>query len=145
MINFQRLQPYAGFHDLVFVEEFRVSSFYYPGAQRGHSRFRRLYGAHDRVPDFARTRPYRYACAATCQQRIRGGALLEAHPLVEQVSHPGLSSHPDYELAQQILPQVRGAVFSFELAVGVKPGEFFIENLSLFSHLAQMSVMQSRW
>ena len=69
---------------------------------------------------------------------------LEAHPLVEQVSHPGLSSHPDYELAQQILPLGAGAVFSFELRVGVKPGEFLLRTCPC-SHIWQMSVMQSRW
>ena len=68
---------------------------------------------------------------------------LEAHPLVEQVSHPGLSSHPDYELAQQILPLGAGAVFSFELRGGREAGRVFIENLALFSHLANVGDAKS--
>ena len=63
--------------------------------------------------------------------------------MVESVSHPGLSSHPDFELAKQILPLGAGAVFSFELRGGREAGRVLIESLELFSHLANVGDAKS--
>ncbi|HUG87442.1 MAG TPA: aminotransferase class I/II-fold pyridoxal phosphate-dependent enzyme [Actinomycetota bacterium] len=57
-------------------------------------------------------------------------ALLEDHPVVEQVWYPGLSSHPDHEVAQRIL-RAPGGMISFELAGGLEAGRRFQESLEV--------------
>jgi len=59
------------------------------------------------------------------------------------VHHPSVTTHKDHELARQLLPKGCGAVFSFELAGGRPAGSAFIENLQLFSHLANVGDAKS--
>ena len=47
---------------------------------------------------------------------------LEAHPDVRIAHHPGLRSHPEYELAQRQMPAGGGGVLAFELADGATAG-----------------------
>ena len=68
---------------------------------------------------------------------------LVEHPLVEHVSYPGLPSHPDYELAQDLLPKGAGAVFTFSVKGGREAGRVLIENLEIFSHLANVGDAKS--
>ncbi len=68
---------------------------------------------------------------------------LEAHPKVERVYYAGLPSHPDYSLAQKYLPKGCGAVMSFDLKGGREAGRKFIEDLELFSHLANVGDAKS--
>jgi O-acetylhomoserine (thiol)-lyase len=68
---------------------------------------------------------------------------LSTQPLVSKVSHPALASHPDYALAQQILPKGAGAVFSFDLSVDRATGRKFVEALKIFSHLANVGDAKS--
>ena len=67
---------------------------------------------------------------------------LEQHEMVASVSYPGLPNHPDYELAQRMLPKGCGAIFSFELKGGATQ-DAFIESLSVFSHLANVGDAKS--
>lgn len=55
---------------------------------------------------------------------------LEKHPAVEKVFYPGLSSHPQYELAKLQMKWM-GGVVSFESKGGVLSGQKFISNLHL--------------
>ena len=57
---------------------------------------------------------------------------------VEWVNHPSLTSHPDYELAQKLLPKGAGSILSFGVKGGRKAGQRFIEGVSLSSHLANI-------
>ena len=73
----------------------------------------------------------------------RVAAFLEAHAAVISVSHPDLASHPDHALAHQLLPRGAGAVLSFDIAGGRAAGRTFIENLTVFSHLANVGDAKS--
>jgi len=68
-------------------------------------------------------------------------ALLEFltnHEQVTWVRHPHLPNHPDYELAQKMLPKGASSVIVFGVAGGREGGATFIENLELASHLANV-------
>jgi methionine-gamma-lyase len=58
---------------------------------------------------------------------------LEAHPAVTRVAHPGLPSHPQYELAQQLLPGGGGGVLSFDIQGGREAGRTFTDSIRLMS------------
>lgn len=56
---------------------------------------------------------------------------LEAHPCVNWVNYPGLESHPDYELAQRVLPKGQGGVLTFGVAGNIKEVAAVVDNLKL--------------
>ena len=68
---------------------------------------------------------------------------LEKHPAVGWVNHPGLESSPYHELAKKYLPKGCGSIFTFGVKGGLEAGREFIENLQLFSHLANVGDAKS--
>lgn len=68
---------------------------------------------------------------------------LEARDEVESVHYAGLPSSPWYSAGQKYLPRGAGAIVSFELAGGIEAGKTFVENLELFSHLANIGDVRS--
>ncbi len=68
---------------------------------------------------------------------------LEQHPAVEWVNYPGLPSHISYERAKKYLPDGAGAVLGFGIKGGKSNGRVFIDNLKVFSHLANVGDARS--
>jgi O-acetylhomoserine (thiol)-lyase len=68
---------------------------------------------------------------------------LENHPDVATVNYSGLPTSPWYAAANKYAPKGVGAVLSFELKGGVDAGRAFVDNLSLFSHLANIGDVRS--
>jgi O-acetylhomoserine (thiol)-lyase len=68
---------------------------------------------------------------------------LEAHPDVASVNYSGLPSSPWFETAAKYAPKGVGAVLSFELKGGVDAGRALVENVKLFSHLANIGDVRS--
>lgn len=68
---------------------------------------------------------------------------LQNHKKVSWVSYPGLTSHPSYEQAQKYLPKGAGAILTFGIKGGVEAGQKFIDNLCLFSHVANVGDAKS--
>ncbi|HEX2171244.1 MAG TPA: PLP-dependent transferase, partial [Dehalococcoidia bacterium] len=68
---------------------------------------------------------------------------LDEHPLVSWVSYPGLKSSPYYDLAQKYLPKGPGSIFAFGVKGGYEAGRKLIENVQLFSHLANVGDAKS--
>ena len=68
---------------------------------------------------------------------------LESHPKVSWVTYPGLKSHPDYERAKKYLPKGSGSILGFGIKGGLEAGRKFIDNLQLFSHLANVGDAKS--
>jgi O-acetylhomoserine (thiol)-lyase len=68
---------------------------------------------------------------------------LEAHEAVEWVNYPGLESHPSYKLARKYMPDGQGAILTFGIKGGVEAGRKVIDNVKLFSHLANVGDSKS--
>ena len=68
---------------------------------------------------------------------------LESHPDVASVNYSGLASSPWHAAAQKYAPLGVGAVLSFELKGGVDAGRALVENVTLFSHLANIGDVRS--
>ena len=77
------------------------------------------------------------------QNAKRAAEFLENHPNVKWVSYAGLPSHPDHERAQKYLPQGTGPVLGFGVKGGREAGAKFIDNLQLFSHVANIGDTRS--
>jgi O-acetylhomoserine (thiol)-lyase len=68
---------------------------------------------------------------------------LEAHASVEWVKYPSLESSPYRSLCKKYAPKGGGAVFSFGIRGGYEAGKKFINNLKIFSHLANVGDARS--
>jgi O-acetylhomoserine (thiol)-lyase len=68
---------------------------------------------------------------------------LESHPDVAEVYYAGLPSSPWHAAANRYAPQGVGAVLSFELKGGADAGRALVENVSLFSHVANIGDVRS--
>jgi O-acetylhomoserine (thiol)-lyase len=68
---------------------------------------------------------------------------LEEHDMVEWVKYASLPSSPYYAMAQKYTPKGAGAVFSFGVKGGYEAGRKFINNLKIFSHLANVGDARS--
>ena len=68
---------------------------------------------------------------------------LEKHSKVTWVKYASLPSSPYYALAQNYTPKGAGAVFSFGVKGGYEAGKRFINNLRIFSHLANVGDARS--
>ncbi|MBP1906413.1 O-acetylhomoserine (thiol)-lyase [Paenibacillus turicensis] len=77
------------------------------------------------------------------ENALKVAKYLEQHPDVAWVSYPGLSSHESYALAQKYLPKGQGAILTFGIKGGVDAGRKVIENVKLFSHLANVGDSKS--
>ena len=68
---------------------------------------------------------------------------LEKHPLVTWVNYPSLPSSKYHQIAQKYTPKGAGAVFTFGIKGGYDAGKRFIDNLKMFSHLANVGDSRS--
>lgn len=68
---------------------------------------------------------------------------LNNHPQVDAVHHPSLSSEPSHELYKKYLPNGGGSIFTFEIKGGVAEAHKFIDNLEIFSLLANVADSKS--
>lgn len=68
---------------------------------------------------------------------------LNNHPQVEAVHHPSLPSEPSHELYKKYLPNGGGSIFTFEIKGGVEEAFKFIDNLEIFSLLANVADSKS--
>ena len=63
---------------------------------------------------------------------------LSEHKQIDWIKHPSLPDHPDYELAQRLLPNGTGSIIACGVKGGRKAGQVFIESVQLASHLANV-------
>ena len=68
---------------------------------------------------------------------------LANNPLVEKVNHPSLPDHPDHELYEKYFPNGGASIFTFEIKGGKDATWKFIDNLQLFSLLANVADVKS--
>src|SRR5882757_8480280 len=134
----QLTEPYAGYHGIVFDEQFGKAAFIMRARTEG-------------LRDFG-------ACLSPTNafQLLQGietlGVRMDRHvsnthavldfltsnKAVDWVLHPSLESHPDHALARKLLPRGAGSIISFGIKGGRAAGKKFIEQLKLISHLANV-------
>lgn len=68
---------------------------------------------------------------------------LNNHPQVEAVHHPSLESEPSHKLYQKYFPNGAGSIFTFEVKGDAKTAQKFIDNLAIFSLLANVADVKS--
>lgn len=136
-------EPYAGYHDLDFAEEFGPAAF----ISRARAEGLRDFGAclspmHAfYILQGIETLHVRMPLHVANTEAI--AEFLEENEAVRWVAYPTLKSHADHELASQLLPQGCGAIMSFGIQGGREAGRKFIERVQVFSHLANVGDAKS--
>ncbi|MBR2752500.1 MAG: O-acetylhomoserine aminocarboxypropyltransferase/cysteine synthase [Lachnospiraceae bacterium] len=68
---------------------------------------------------------------------------LANHPKVKKVNHPALPDHPDHAVYERFFPNGGGSIFTFEIKGGQEEAWKFIDNLKIFSLLANVADVKS--
>ena len=68
---------------------------------------------------------------------------LTKHPLVEKVNHPSLPDHPDHALYEKYFPNGGASIFTIQIKGGREEAFKFIDNLKIFSLLANVADVKS--
>ncbi len=131
-------QPYDGYHGISFAEEYGHQAL----SMRARAEGLRDFGA-AMSPTNAfyllqgiETLPLRMKRHVENATSVID--FLETNDAVAWVSHPSVTTHPDHDLAQRLLPKGAGAILSFGVVGGREAGRRFIENVQLASHLANV-------
>ena len=139
----QLTEPYSGFHNMIFTQEFGPAAFISRARKEGARDFGACMSPHTAFLILQGVETLGLRMDRHVQTTREIVNFLNQHKAVSSVSYPELESHPDHELAKKILPNGCGAVFTFELKGGKKAGQNFIENLNIFSHLANVGDSKS--
>ena len=136
-------EPYAGFHNMNFAEEFGPAAFISRARKEGARDFGACMSPTTafQVLQGMETLPLRMRQHVENTRKIV--QFLSDHDAVERVTYPELPEHPDHELAKKLLPLGCGAVFSFSVKGGRAAGQRFIEKVELLSHLANVGDAKS--
>ena len=134
----QLTEPYAGYHGIVFDEQFGTAAFIMRARTEGlrdfgaclspTNAFHLLQGI-----ETLGIRMERHVANTTAVLTA-----LTANKAVDWVLHPALENHPDHALAKTLLPRGAGSIISFGIKGGRPAGRKFIEALKLTSHLANV-------
>jgi O-acetylhomoserine (thiol)-lyase len=131
-------EPYAGYHGIVFDEQFGQAAFIMRARTEGlrdfgaclspTNAFQLLQGVETLGVRMERHMANTHAVLYS----------LAANKAVDWVLHPALDNHPDHELAKRLLPRGAGSIVSFGIKGGRPAGKKFIESLRMISHLANV-------
>jgi O-acetylhomoserine (thiol)-lyase len=136
-------EPYEGFHNLVFTEEFGPAAFISRARKEGLRDFGACMSPTSAFHILQGVETLGLRMQRHVDNTRRVVAFLQEQEMVSTVAYPELDGHPDRELAQRLLPRGCGAVFSFDLEGGREAGVAFVDALSLFSHLANVGDAKS--
>jgi len=131
-------EPYAGYHGLDFAEEFGTQAFVMRARAEGMKDFGACMSPANAfyILQGIETLPLRMQKHVANAEAV--AEFLDGSDEVEWVNYPSLKSHPDHELAKDLLPKGAGSILSFGIQGGREAGRKFIESVSLASHLANI-------
>jgi O-acetylhomoserine (thiol)-lyase len=135
--------PYKGFHDMVFAEESSTAAFLLRCRREGLRDFGACLSPMNawQILQGIETLPVRMDRHILNTRAII--EFLQSHPFVNAIHHPDIETHRDHELAKKYFPKGSSAVFSFDIKGTRVQGRALIDNLRLFSHLANVGDAKS--
>jgi len=131
-------EPYAGYHGIVFDEQFGPAAFIMRARTEGLRDFGACLSPTNAFQLLQGIETLSVRMERHMQNTHAVLAFLKSSTAVEWVLHPSLENHPDHELAKKLLPRGAGSIVSFGIKGGRAAGRKFIESLRLISHLANV-------
>jgi O-acetylhomoserine (thiol)-lyase len=139
----QLTEPYKGFHDMIFTEEFGPAAYINRARKEGARDFGACMSPHTAFLILQGIETLGLRMDRHVQSTREIVHYLNNHDAVISVCYPELDGHPDHFLAKELFPKGCGAVFTFEIQGGREAGKVFIDNLNIFSHLANVGDSKS--
>lgn len=136
-------EPYEGFHNMNFVDEYGPAAYINRARKEGARDFGACMSPHTAFLVLQGMETLSLRMEKHIQNTRTIVNFLNDHKSVKSVCYPELSDHPDHDLANKILPKGAGAVFTFQLEGNRDTGKRFIEQLNIFSHLANVGDAKS--
>jgi O-acetylhomoserine (thiol)-lyase len=130
--------PYAGYHGIVFAEEFGPCAFIVRARTEGLRDFGACLAPTNAFHLLQGVETLALRMARHIENTTAVLRFLLEQPAVAWVLHPSLPMHPDHALAQKLLPHGAGSIVSFGIKGGRAAGRKFIESVRLASHLANV-------
>ncbi|HEU0149809.1 MAG TPA: PLP-dependent transferase, partial [Bradyrhizobium sp.] len=134
----QLTEPYAGYHGMIFDEQFGPAAF----IMRARTEGLRDFGACLSPTNAFHLLQGIETLHVRMDRHVANTAavldFLKGNKAVDWVLHPSLENHPDHALAKELLPRGAGSIVSFGIKGGRPAGRKFIESLKLISHLANV-------
>jgi O-acetylhomoserine (thiol)-lyase len=131
-------EPYPGYDGLVYLDTYGPSAFHMRARTEGLRDFGACMSPQNAfyILQGVETLPLRIERHVANTAKVV--AFLARHEAVAYVLHPTLASHPDHQLAKEILPRGAGSIVTFGVKGGREAGRRFIEGCELASHLANV-------
>ena len=136
-------EPYEGYHGIRYEEEFGPLAFLMRARTEGIRDFGACISPTNSFHILQGVETLSIRMEKHVQNARKVIDFLDGHEAVENVSYPELPHHPDHELAGKLLPKGCGSIFSFTVKGGRNAGKAFIEQLQVFSHLANVGDAKS--
>ncbi len=136
-------EPYDGFHGMVFTEESPATAFLLRARREGLRDFGACMAPMTAFQILQGLETLHLRMPRHVESASKVVAFLASHDAIQRIHHPDVDTHPQHGLARQLYPHGCSAILAFELKGGREAGRRFIENLTLFSHLANIGDAKS--
>jgi len=134
----QLTEPYAGYHGMVFDEQFGPAAFIMRARTEGLRDFGACLSPTNAFHLLQGIETLHVRMERHVANTVVVLDFLKGNKAVDWVLHPSLEAHPDHALARELLPRGAGSIVSFGIKGGRPAGRKFIESLKLISHLANV-------
>ena len=131
-------EPVAGYHGIVFTEQFGPAAFVMRARTEGLRQFGVCLSPTNAFHLLQGIETLSLRVERHMQNTLAVLEFLGKSPAVAWVLHPSLPDHPDHDLARRLLPRGAGSMVSFGIKGGRTAGARFIDSLKLASHLANV-------
>ena len=135
--------PYIGYHGLNYFEEFGPAAFLARARSEGLRDFGSIMSPQDAFYTLLGTETLGPRMMKHVSNAEYIASFLSGRDEIIWVNYPGLKSHKNFNLAEKIMPKGSGAIISFGIKGGESSAIKFIENLKIFSHLANIGDAKS--
>jgi O-acetylhomoserine (thiol)-lyase len=136
-------QPSPGYHGMVFSETFGNLAYIIKVRVEGLRDFGPCISPFNSFLFLQGIESLKFRMEQHSRNALQVTEWLSAHPAVSWVKYPGLKSSPYNQLAQKYLPRGQGSLATFGIKGGLDAGRKLIDNVKVFSHLANLGDSKS--
>jgi O-acetylhomoserine (thiol)-lyase len=136
-------QPSPGYHGMVFSEVFGNLAYIIKVRVEGLRDFGPCISPFNSFLFIQGIETLKFRMEQHSRNALQVAEWLGRNPAVSWVKYPGLPSSPYYQLSKKYLPLGQGSIVTFGITGGQEAGRKLIDNVKLFSHLANLGDSKS--
>ena len=136
-------QPSPGYHGMKFAEVFGPLAYMIKARVEGLRDFGPCISPFNSFLFIQGIETLKFRMEAHSRNALAVAEWLQRQPAISWVKYPGLKSSPYYDIARKYLPVGQGSVLTFGIKGGTPAGRKLIDNVKIFSHLANLGDAKS--